>query len=249
MNDDIEIRECVTLEEFAGCAELQRTVFALPEIEISPVRHLVVTKNAGGFSLGAFSSGELVGFVLSVPAFMDGERAFYSHMTAVRHDFQSRGVGATLKWAQRERALAEGVRFVKWTFEPWKARNAFFNLEKLGVVVREYQPNFYGTDYSTASQEGGVIGLASDRLFAEWDLESEKVRSLASGAIYVEPCEPVATISVPPDWYDLVNSCPAEAIREQTRIKTEFESALGAGLICKGFERDERDPKYLLYSR
>ena len=51
---DIEIRECTTFEELAACVELQREVFALPDIEISPVRHLVVTKNAGGFSLGAF---------------------------------------------------------------------------------------------------------------------------------------------------------------------------------------------------
>lgn len=249
MDDNLEIRECTTVDELAVCVDLQRTVFALPEIELSPVRHLIVTKNAGGFSLGAFSSGELVGFVLSVPAFRRGERAFYSHMTAVRQDFQSRGVGAALKWAQRERALAEGVRFVKWTFEPWKARNAFFNLEKLGAVVREYQPNFYGTDYSTASQASGPIGLASDRLFAEWDLESEKVRKLATGDRYAETQEPTVKIRIPPDWSILVNSDPAGAVREQTRIKAEFVSAFAAGLVGRGFERDEQNPTYLLYSR
>ena len=68
MAEDIEIRECTTLEELATCVDLQRMVFALPEIEISPVRHFVVTKNAGGFILGAFSGGEMIGFVLSVPA-------------------------------------------------------------------------------------------------------------------------------------------------------------------------------------
>src|SRR5690349_10037638 len=140
MENKIEIRECETLDELAACVDLQREVFALPEIEISPVRHLIVTKNAGGFVFGAFAADELVGFVLSVPAFLRGERAFYSHMTAVKQDFQSRGLGAALKWAQRNRALKAGVKYVKWTFEPWKARNAFFNLEKLGAVVREYQP-------------------------------------------------------------------------------------------------------------
>lgn len=249
MDDNIEIRECTTVDELAACVDLQRTVFALPEIELSPVRHLIVTKNAGGFSLGAFSSGELVGFVLSVPAFRSGERAFYSHMTAVRQDFQSRGVGAALKWAQRERALAEGARFVKWTFEPWKARNAFFNLEKLGAVVREYQPNFYGTDYSTAKQASGPIGLASDRLFAEWDLESEKVRKLAAGGRYAETQEPTVKIRIPADWSMLVNSDPAGAVSEQTRIKAEFESAFAADLVGRGFERDEQNPTYLLYSR
>ena len=66
------------------------------------------------------------------------------------------------------------MRYVKWTFEPWKARNAYFNLEKLGAEMREYERNFYGLDYTTAAQGTGNIGLASDRLFAEWDLASER---------------------------------------------------------------------------
>ena len=159
----------------SACVDLQREVFALPEIEISPVRHLIVTKNAGGFVLGAFDGEMLVGFVLSVPAFLRGMPAFYSHMTAVKGTHQSSGIGGRLKWAQRTKALELGVKFVKWTFEPWKARNAYFNLEKLGAIVSEYQPNFYGIDYATASTGGVPIGLASDRLFAEWHLESEKV--------------------------------------------------------------------------
>ena len=45
MDKEIEIRECETLEQLAGCVDLQRDVFALPEVELSPVRHFVVTKN------------------------------------------------------------------------------------------------------------------------------------------------------------------------------------------------------------
>lgn len=247
MTENIEIRECESLEEFAACVELQREIFALPEIEISPVRHFVVTKNAGGFALGAFSGNELVGFVLSVAAFLRGENAFYSHMTAVRGGFQSFGIGAMLKWAQRDRAIAEGVKCVKWTFEPAKARNAFFNLEKLGATVSEYRPNFYGTDYSTPHEQGGGIGLDSDRLFAEWHLESEKVKQLANGERYVEALEPEQTISIPADWYSLVKSNPERAVLEQTRIKSEFDTAFANGLICRGFIRDDKNPKYLLY--
>ena len=126
MGNEIEIRECVTLEELAECVQVQREVFALPEAELSPVRHFVVTKNAGGFALGAYDGERLAGFVLSVPAFLRGERAFYSHMTGVRPEYQSFGIGAKLKWAQRTRALAEGVKYIKWTFEPVKAAKCLF---------------------------------------------------------------------------------------------------------------------------
>lgn len=247
VSEKIEIRECRTLEEMAACVDLQREVFGLSEIEISPVRHFVVTKNAGGFALGAFSGERLVGFVLSVPAFLRGQRAFYSHMTAVSADFQSFGIGAKLKWAQRERVLAEGVKYVKWTFEPWKARNAHFNLEKLGAVVGEYRPNFYGTDYSTAASSGERIGLASDRLLAEWHLESEKVVKLAVGDEFVDIRKPARAIEIPADWFGLVDESPAKALAEQARIQKEFEESFEAGLVCRSFVRDEVHPKYLLY--
>ena len=142
MHSELKIRECTELDELAECVQLQREVFGLPEIELSPVRHLVVTRNAGGHSLGAWDGEKLAGFTLSVPAYINGRRAIYSHMTGVRPEYQSVGVGASLKWAQRARALADGIDYIRWTFEPAKARNAFFNLEKLGASVREYRVNF-----------------------------------------------------------------------------------------------------------
>lgn len=247
MKDSIEIRECDTLEMLSECVRLQRAVFKLPDIEISPVRHFIVTKNAGGFTLGAFDGDELVGFVLSVPAFLRESKAFYSHMTAVSDAYQSFGIGAGLKWAQRERALKLNVRYVKWTFEPWKARNAFFNLEKLGAAVTEYHPNFYGVDYSTASTGGVPIGLASDRLFAEWDLESEKVRTLSTGEKYTETREPIVEIEVINDWNALAAADAGAAIAEQMRLKAEFGTALADGLNCSGFRRDAERPAYLFY--
>ena len=245
METELTVRECETLDELAACVDLQRSVFALPEVELSPVRHFVVTKNAGGFALGAFSGGELVGFVLSVPAFLRGERAFYSHMTAVAHSFQGFGVGARLKWAQRERALAEGVKFIKWTFEPGKARNAFFNLEKLGAVVTEYHRNFYGTDYP-AGPSGKKVGLDSDRLFGEWRLDSERVKALAENRPFSFDKEPAASIAIPTDWNSLVENEPERAAAELTRVRAEFERSFAAKMLCRRFDRATNS--YLLYN-
>ncbi len=244
----IDIRECTTLKEFAACAALQRQVFALPDIEVSPVRHLVVTRSAGGFVLGAFDAGELVGFVLSVPAFMRGQDAFYSHMTGVLANYQGHNIGARLKWAQREEALSRGIRFIKWTFEPVKARNAYFNLEKLGAIVTEYQENYYGTDYTTAPEQNGKrVGLASDRVFAEWHLESDKVKALADGHPYVESGQPVATIEIMDDFLALVAEDPEAGLAEQLRVRGEFDEAFSEGLVVRGFKRDAERPAFLLY--
>src|SRR5262252_2188787 len=176
----IEIREISTIEEFDDCIRLQREAFALPELEISPRRHLIVSHRAGGWTLGAFVEGRLIGFVHHLAA-VQGDYIFgYSHMMAVAIEYQNQGVGAQLKWAQRARALAEGRDFIKWTFEPMRARNAHFNLNRLGAIVREYAVNFYGTDYSTDPAEmGAVSGMDSDRLFASWDLNAPRVEAFA----------------------------------------------------------------------
>ncbi|HLR05822.1 MAG TPA: GNAT family N-acetyltransferase [Pyrinomonadaceae bacterium] len=248
-SSDIEIREVTAIEEYNACVLLQREVFGLPDLEISPRRHLIVSHEAGGWTLGAFIEGKLVGFVLHLAAVHGDEIFGYSHMMAVAAEYQNRGLGARLKWAQRARALSEGRNFIKWTFEPTRARNAYFNLNRLGVVVREYAANFYGTDYVTnpAEKAAGVSGMDSDRVFASWELRSPRVEALATGADYSLPAEPDRTIEIPADYSLLLRSDPAAGKREQMRVREEFLKALGDGLVCRAFERDAARPRYLFY--
>ncbi len=248
-SSDIEIREVTAIEEYNACVLLQREVFGLPDLEISPRRHLIVSHEAGGWTLGAFIEGKLVGFVLHLAAVHGDEIFGYSHMMAVAAEYQNRGLGARLKWAQRARALSEGRNFIKWTFEPTRARNAYFNLNRLGVVVREYAANFYGTDYVTnpAEKAAGVSGMDSDRVFASWELRSPRVEALATGAEYSLPAEPDRTIEIPADYSLLLRSDPAAGKREQMRVREEFLKALGDGLVCRAFERDAARPRYLFY--
>ena len=247
---EIEIRDCVTMREYDECIALQREAFALPDMEISPRRHLIVTRRAGGWTLGAFAGGgEMVGFVHHLVAVSaENEIIGYSHMMAVARGYQNKGVGAKLKWAQRERALREGRKFIKWTWDPMQARNAHFNLNRLGVTVRSYAVNFYGTDYITVPrEEEGGAGLDSDRLFADWQLDSQRVEELARGGAHVRKSAPAAAIEIPPDWPALIARDAGAARREQLRVRAEFEEAFAAGLVCAGFERDEARPRYLFY--
>lgn len=249
MQDEIVIRECASVEEFDACVRLQREVFALPDIEISPRRHLVVSRSAGGWTLGAFAGARLVGFVHHLVAVYDGNHiGGYSHMMAVDAAYQNRGLGARLKWAQRERALREGRALIKWTFEPCRARNAHFNLNRLGAVVRTYAANYYGTDYATFDGEfGRPHGLDSDRLITEWNLNSPRVAAAARGEDLRRDAHPEATVEIPSDWNALVRDDPTRAREELLRVRREFQTAIKVGLVCSGFERDETRPRYLFY--
>ena len=247
--DEVVIRECTAVEEFDACVRLQREVFGLPDLEISPRRHLIVARTAGGFTLGAFLGGELVGFALQQVALHEGRLSGYSHMAAVDERHQSRGIGARLKWAQRERTLRGGQDFIKWTFDPMRARNAHFNLNRLGVVVRTYAANYYGTDYhAIAGLHGDSFGLASDRLFAEWELSSPRVETVARGGQPRPSTDPAAAVEIPPDWGALMRADAARAREELARVRAEFQNNFAAGLVCAGFERSDTRPRYLFFS-
>src|SRR6266446_7517703 len=247
-SSDIEIREVTAIEEYNACVLLQRELFGLPDLEISPRRHLIVSHEAGGWTLGAFIEGKLVGFVLHLAAVHGDEIFGYSHMMAVAAEYQNRGLGARLKWAQRARALSEGRNFIKWTFEPTRARNAYFNLNRLGVVVREYAVNFYGTDYVTnpAEKAAGVRDMDSDRVFASWELNSPRVEALAAQLEYPLPTAE-HSIEIPEDFSALVKRNPESAKHEALRVRDEFLQALNDGLVCRAFERDSERSRYLFY--
>ena len=80
-----------------------------------------------------------------------------------------------MKLFQREDALAKGIRLIVWTFDPLETRNAHFNLNRLGAIARKYLPNLYGLTTSPLH-----LGLPTDRLLAEWQLDSARVAATVS---------------------------------------------------------------------
>jgi predicted GNAT superfamily acetyltransferase len=248
--EEIQIRECTTIEEFDSCVALQREAFGLPDLEISPRRHLIVSRQAGGWTLAAFVGDRMIGFVHHLAAVRPNNEIFgYSHMMAVARDYQNKGIGARLKWAQREKALAEGRTFIKWTWDPMQARNAHFNLNRLGVTVSSYGDNFYGTDYfaDPAQDVEKRPGLQSDRLFALWELSSPRVVALGSGLKAEIEETPVTSIAIPTNWGALVKSDPQRARDTQARVRAEFKEAFARQLVCAAFERGDEESKYLLF--
>lgn len=242
--EETTIRECTTIEEFDRCVALQREAFGLPDLELSPRRHLIVSRQAGGWTLGAFVADRMVGFVHHLTGVRGNNEVFgYSHMMAVAKDYQNKGVGARLKWAQRDRALRDGRELIKWTWDPMMARNAHFNLNRLGAIVETYLDNFYGVDYGTDERPG----LPSDRLSATWEIDSARVHALAQGVETLFPGKRVGTIAIPADWNTLVKRDVERARAEQTRVREEFHRAFAEKLICAGFERGEEQSKYVLF--
>lgn len=166
----MQIRPIQTHEEFREIVRLQKAVWKFPDLEAVPVNELIVAQKVGGAVLGAFDRGRMIGFCFSVPGY-DGKKVFHhSRMLGVLPDYQDKGVGFLLKCAQRKAVLAQGLDLVQWTFDPLQSRNAYFNIVKLGCVVRSYWVNLYGTSGSAFNR-----GMETDRFAPDWWVRSRRV--------------------------------------------------------------------------
>ncbi|MBT9329458.1 GNAT family N-acetyltransferase [Paracidobacterium acidisoli] len=247
----IEIRSCRGFDELEGCVRLQMETWGYSDGDVIPRRAFIVAQHIGGQVIGAFAAGRpavvesvraanLIGFAMSLPGIksVPGGKTLpylHSHMLAVTPEYRNGGIGRKLKLAQRDEALGRGISLMEWTFDPLEIKNSFLNIHRLGVVVRSYTSNFYGV--SSSRLQGG---LPTDRLHAEWWMNSDRVNAVLHGIPYTPP--PVQeTIVVPKEvseWKTSETGLP-RALAVQTENRERFLHAFARGLSVVGFRTDQ----------
>jgi predicted GNAT superfamily acetyltransferase len=257
---DVVIRELHEPERLHAVQRLFEEVWRPAAGDPPPVTAglLRALAHAGSYVVGAFAGTRMVGasagFFTAPP-----DLALHSHITGVAPGGQHRGVGFALKVHQRAWALARGIPVVVWTFDPLVARNAWFNLAKLGALPTAYLEDFYGpmTDAINA-------GMASDRLLLTWNLNDPAVAAACAGrprqpapeAGTAEPAltagpglepivhdtgAPVVTVAVPPDVEALG---PEQRQAWRAAVREALGGRLAAGASVTGFLR--RPDRYLV---
>jgi predicted GNAT superfamily acetyltransferase len=250
------VRDVRGADELRACQELQRRAWGITEDGyVVPVATMASVQRVGGLILGAFDANQaLVGFAFAFLGKLDGRVVLWSQLTGVHPAHQSTGVGRLLKFEQRRRAGELGLEAVAWAFDPLQASNAAFNLSVLGASCRIYEVDMYG-----ARTDALNVGLATDRLIAEWSTTG------ATGGLtepwpdaldLVDPEGAVASIppearrvhlEVPARIGDVKSRGPAEAARWQSATRRAFQSAFEGGFVAVGFTRaDPAHPRYLL---
>ena len=268
-NAVIEIRKLTELDEFRAAVQLQKVIWGFDDIDLLPLRFFVVASRVGGQVLGAFDGEAMIGFCLGIPGVKPGGHAYlHSHMLGVLPEYHNLGIGRRLKLRQREDALARGIPLIEWTFDPLELKNAFFNIERLGAIVRRYSVNQYG---DTSSPLHG--GLPTDRCYAEWWIGSARVHEIlerrgADPLVRTGPPGPVADRSEeagqgavrrpggpPCDVEGIAYPADIARIRAQDNPRAraiqlanaeKFQSAFARGLAVTGFEKNDAEGVYLL---
>jgi len=227
----MEVRPLSKHSEYFDAVHLQRLIWHWQDLDLIPVRFFVVAREIGGQVLGAFDGDSMAGFLLAVPGVNPRARIFlHSHMLGVLPEYRNTGAGTMLKMAQKDDALARGIDLVEWTFDPLELKNAYFNIEKLGAVVRAYLPNHYGITTSALQ-----AGLPTDRCVAEWHLREPR-----SGG------EVVTRIAVPSEIPEIKRTNPGRAKEIQTHVRERFQESFESGLAVTGFQRSDDYGTYLL---
>jgi predicted GNAT superfamily acetyltransferase len=261
----VQFRTCNDLAEFEACVQIEIATWGYVESELVPRKSFLLAQKIGGQVIGAFETGneeagneatreqenekaaeeatrkergKLVGFALSLPGIklVEGEPQPYlhSHMLAVLESHRNQGLGAQLKWQQRAEALSRGIRHMEWTFDPLEIKNAFLNIHRLGAIVREYRVNFYGV--SSSRLQGG---LPTDRLLAEWELDSPEVEALQTQRpAAVRGIEDRILVPVSIDQWKANEATRERALAVQTENRQKFQQAFSHGLVVLDFSRD-----------
>lgn len=255
---EIEIRICSAWSDCLQCEELQMRVWEMPDYrDVVPAHLLITAVKNGGILVGAFDGLEMVGFAFGFIG-REGNDLKHrlkhtSHMLAVLPSVRTRGLGARMKWLQREQALKQGLDLMTWTYDPLQAVNGYLNLVRLGAIARRYYRNAYGemTDALNA-------GMASDRFEVEWHLLSPRairrtahwetvksskrrqdiyeIRWNVRGLPLIAKEHPLQgetlRIEFPTDINALKLSDPSLAVEWRTRTRETFERAFAAGYVA-----------------
>jgi chorismate synthase len=274
MSDEIHIRLAHERSDCDRCVLLQRAVWGLQDLEITSAVQLISGLHAGALlHVAETSDGQLVGFAWAFPALRDGACELHSDMLAVLPERQGRGLGARLKWAQREEALRRGVQRITWTYDPLQARNATLNLRRLGGTATHFYENFYGLTSSPLHH-----GLPTDRLLVSWELRAPRVEALsrvgeppatapvpelphvnvvkwqAGWPVAQEPelglRDPELLLEIPPEWDVLYQAAPRLAASWHEQVRRALRHYLGEGYVAADFvpadDKGRRRPLYLL---
>lgn len=253
----VSVREIAELAELEAVAALYDTIWRPQGGPLLSAELMRAFGKAGNYVAGAFDGAVLVGACVgffSAPA----HSSLHSHIAGVSDATRRRHVGFAIKLHQRAWTLRRGVRTVAWTFDPLVARNAWFNLVKLGADPAEYLSDFYGGMNDAINGPDG-----SDRLLVHWDLVAPSVARACAGAN--QPGDvggerrrgavvglgisasgaplpgsldaPTVLIAVPPDIEAVRAADPDLAAQWRAAVRESLGGLLAAGARIDGFDR------------
>ncbi len=164
----ITIRALAEPADFERVVDLELAVWGDNPRGALPASIMRVLTLGGGIVHGAFDGSRLVGASIAFPLQREDRWILWSYLTGVVAAYRNRGIGRSLKLAQRGYALERGLPEIRWTFDPLRRGNAHFNLCQLKAFTNIYHVDFYGTLHDQIN-----VSAPSDRVEVIWPVEED----------------------------------------------------------------------------
>ncbi len=245
----VQIRELRGIAEMLEAESIQRRVWGA-EVCPHPKEILIPVQHEGGLLAGAFApDGTMIGLVFAFPT--RDPAVQHSQLLATLEEWRGLGIGARLKWFQRDWCLERGICRVRWTVDPLRAVNAALNILHLGAVCSTYFPDYYGV------MQGIDAGAPTDRLLVEWPLLDKRVAERAArrpadegfaGVPYAnaldgerplivqpQPASDRVLIRIPENFIQLSKISPDLALAWRAQTRALFQDYFGRGFEITGF--------------
>jgi predicted GNAT superfamily acetyltransferase len=207
------------LDDLEAAAGVILGVWGPSAVALASTALLRTYSHYGNPVLGAFEGDRLcgvsIGFLAHTP-----EVHLHSHITGVLPSHQHLGVGYELKMTQRQWCVDRGIGLVTWTFDPMLARNAHFNMRKLGATSRCLLPSFYGAMDDDINRDD-----ETDRLEVRWYVGSSNPPRR----------EIVRTVAIPSDYLALRAEDPGKASAHRAEVREQLLEAFDQGLEIVDF--------------
>ncbi|WP_340539667.1 hypothetical protein [Nocardioides sp. GXZ039] len=245
---DVVFEPCLDADSAGALIEaFNLTWDADPREPVIDLSTAVALAASGNYVVAALQDERVIGGGLAFfgpPA----AESMHSHIVGIVPGLTARGLGLAVKLHQRAWCLDRGVTTMTWTFDPLIARNAYFNLAKLGARAVAYHPDHYGV-----LTDGLNAGQATDRIVIAWDLtaplpgphEPDAVDSAAGLGragdapgewVAPRPSDRVASVALPDDVEGLRRTDPDLARRWRTATRAAFDDLAADGWRVNGFD-------------
>jgi predicted GNAT superfamily acetyltransferase len=175
----VSIDMAQSMRDARDVAELLTRIWPLPQQQAPITAELVGALVRTGNYVGiARKEGPPVGAAVAFRAADELGAYVHSHIAGVLPQWQGASIGFALKQHQRLWAMNAGLDRITWTFDPLVARNAYFNVMKLGARLTAYHVDHYGP-----MSDGINAGDETDRCLVTWSLSGARAVAAATGTL------------------------------------------------------------------
>lgn len=249
----VEIIDSPSMELCHALSEMQRTVWGISDLDRIPPWKIFITPKIGGLIIVAFDQSEPIGHAIFTHAHNNPNTNPYMYLDliGVLPEYHGQSIGEKIILESKEYAIYSEYTSIQWTYDPLEGANANLYIGKLGGVVINFFPNYFGQLSGKRHQ-----GSPTDRFMIKLDPDAqpkihEKIDITITQQTYnrfeslITKNPNTVAIEFPVDFQNILTESPEKAQNIRQGTRNLFTVLLNRGYCINGFVRKKESNCYI----